>query len=203
MIVSILWIGLVIALVIVVLRPMYMEPYESITMTQNLKTFPLSRKKNNKKKSYTGNVTVYEGSNTSSGINPKTYPVTLDLKGLGKKKVYPIAVHQKEYDRDKCKILRVRKGNTDFYGHVINRCKGSDPDCQNRFKSNANYLVDLYYDKPKDYTSLGLGNTINKGFTIQDTGYKASALSLPKKHWHSWLSKEHVTNPKWNCDLCC
>ena len=198
--ITILWFVGVLALVVIVLSPSCLDMFESISMTNSLRGYPFRK---SKPKSMTGNVTVYTGSETSSGINPDSYPITVNIKGVGKKKVYPIAVHQDEYMRDKCKILRVRKGKTDFYGHVVNQCKRSDPSCNNRFKNNASYLVDYYYKNANDYKARGLGNTINRGYTIEDTGQRISAAKLSKKNWHGWLTKNHITNPSWNCPLCC
>ena len=155
------------------------------------------------KEFYKTNITVYSGNETSTGINPDTYPISVHIPGVGKKSVYPIAVHDKEYKKDRCKIIKVTKGTTSFYGHVVNRCNKKHPNCKNRHKKGAQYLVDFYYKDEKDYKKQGLKYDVNPG-KIEHTNHKVSALDLDKKHWHSWLTKNHVMRSNgYTCDGCC
>jgi hypothetical protein len=150
------------------------------------------------------NITVYTGSDTSTGIDPSTYPIKVSIPGVGKQNVYPIAVHDDEYPKDKCKILKITtaKGKS-FYGHVVNRCDRKDANCKNRYKNGAQYLVDLFYKNSKDYTNRGLKYDVNKG-TIESTNHKVSANDLGKKHWNKWLTKNHVTQSNgYTCEDCC
>jgi hypothetical protein len=161
-----------------------------------------------RKETYTSskkaNITVYSGSQTSTGIDPSSYPIKVSVPGVGKVPVYPVAVHDDEYQKDKCKIIKVNTGKKSFYAHVINRCNRKDKNCKNRYKNGAQYLIDFYYNKSKDYKNRGLKYDVNKG-RIQQTGKKVSALDLnKKKHWHEWLTKNHVKRTNgYTCKDCC
>ena len=149
------------------------------------------------------NITVYSGNETSTGINPDKYPITVSIPGVGKQKVYPVAIHDADYQKDKCKILKVTtRGGKTFYAHAINRCNAAHPNCKNRYRNGAQYLIDLYYKKSSDYTNRGLKYDINPG-TVDSTNHKVSALDLKGK-WHKWLTSNHVTGKKgYTCKDCC
>lgn len=150
------------------------------------------------------NITVYSGNETSTGINPDSYPFTVSIPGVGKQKVYPVAIHDDDYQKDKCKIFKVttKKGKV-FYAHAINRCNKKHPNCKNRYKNGSQYLIDLYYKKDQDYKNRGLKYDINKG-SVDSTNHKVSALDLNTKHWHGWLTKNHVLQKNgYTCRDCC
>ena len=151
------------------------------------------------------NITVYSGNETSTGIDPDSYPIKVSIPGVGKKTVYPVAIHDDDYAKDKCKVLKVttKKGKV-FYAHAINRCNRKHPNCKNRYKNGSQYLIDLYYKKDSDYKNRGLKYDINPG-SVDSTNHKVSALDLnKKKHWHGWLTKNHVLQKNgYTCRDCC
>jgi hypothetical protein len=168
-----------------------------------LVTFVQTRKESYTSQKKKANITVYSGDDSSSGIDPATYPIRVSIPGIGKVSVYAVAVHDDEYQRDKCKIIKVSTGKSSFYGHVVDKCDRKDSQCKNRYKGGAQYLVDFFFRKSNDYKNRGLKFDMNKGY-VEQTGQKLSALDINKKHWHGWLTKNHVKRTNgYTCNDCC
>jgi hypothetical protein len=92
------------------------------------------------------NVTFYAstGQPGASGILVDAYP--LKYNGMT---LYPVAVHENDYNAWSCKILKITIPSTNrtMYGHVVDFC--SDSDCggccsTNRAANGYNFLVDIH-----------------------------------------------------------
>jgi len=107
--------------------------------------------------------TMYTGDIGAAGVKLNNYPVYRVNVGnrFDRRTLFPVALHSKDVQAYKYKILEIRNGNKRIFGHVVDECAAGDCDENYRkAKKRGAKLVDVHKTAWKP---LGL-----RDFTIHD-----------------------------------